>query len=471
MKLLNFEVEKRISVKLNKQIKTDTISGIMNFGAVNDYPQVIEKLILGSQTAKASASIYAKFIAGDGFENPEIGKEIVGVDNKGKPITLDNIRRNLAESLARNNGGYIHCNENLAGEVGNTRVVPFKFCRLSKEDDNGFCGNIAVYNDWTKENQDIRKFDKKDIVWFPHFNLIPEVLASNIKDCDGIKNFKGQIYSIFLDDTYLYPLSPFDSVYLDMDTEYQIQLFKNREIRNGFTDKLLLFLAPPNDETEAKEMREKVRSWMGPDGDKEIVFEAEFDENGELKDKGSFKAQELKSNINDKLFADWEKGIANNIRKAAKGLPSILIDYETGTLSGTSGEAITQAVEYYNALTAPMREIMSEVLKDIYSHHKSDVLKNNTNWKLNDVSLITSSVVSSEEDALKEKQKAQAILRGSVGGVTSLIALQQAVSSGASDVEAAVATVVEIYGIPDATARKMIGTPKIVNSPNYIPKP
>jgi hypothetical protein len=95
------------------------------------------------------------------------------------------------------------------------------------------------------------------------------------------------------------------------------------------------------------------------------------------------------------------------------------------------------------------------------------VLKTNLDWSLKDTTLIKKEV--STNDAEAERQKSQAQLRGSVGGVTSLIALQQSVSAGTSDLEAAVATVVEIYGIPDATARKMIGTPKPSNPTNYVP--
>ena len=38
----------------------------------------------------------------------------------------------------------------------------------------------------------------------------------------------------FFDPEYLYPLSMIDSVYLDCDTEAQISIFRNTEIRNGF---------------------------------------------------------------------------------------------------------------------------------------------------------------------------------------------------------------------------------------------
>ena len=91
MKLLKNEVEKRLTVSLNKKMHDDISSGIMNYGEFNDDPQVIERLILGSQTGRACANIFGKFIAGMGFENDDINNIIVGKDVYGKDIKLQNL--------------------------------------------------------------------------------------------------------------------------------------------------------------------------------------------------------------------------------------------------------------------------------------------------------------------------------------------------------------------------------------------
>ena len=62
MKFKRVEVEKRAIIKANRTVKTDETNGIMTFGLENDYPQIIERIILGSTTAKAVAGIYAKFL-------------------------------------------------------------------------------------------------------------------------------------------------------------------------------------------------------------------------------------------------------------------------------------------------------------------------------------------------------------------------------------------------------------------------
>jgi len=149
-----------------------------------------------------------------------------------------------------------------------------------------------------------------------------------------------------------------------------------------------LNIVPTEDTKEQEETVKKIRDWMGPDGEKVLIFESEFDENGDIKKDGSFKLDKIQTNMNDKLFEGWEKSLSNNIRKAAKGMPAILIDYEMGTLGAASGEMIIQAVNYYNAMTKPIRDAVSEMIKDIYLHHSSEILSTNVDWTLKEVTLL-----------------------------------------------------------------------------------
>ena len=54
--------------------------------------------------------------------------------------------------------------------------------------------------------------------------------------------------------------------------------------------------------------------------------------------------------------------------------------------------------------------------------------------------------------------EAKANLKGSVGGVQGILAIQMQVSQGVTDYESAVTLLFEIYGFDDATARKMLGS-------------
>ena len=379
MRLILSETDKRIKVALDRSIKADGVAGIMTFGEKNDYPQIIERLILSSIDAKAIADVYAKFIVGMGFENEAINNVVVGKDSRGKQITMLSLLRQFAQSASYYAGGYIHCNINLSGEVVNARLVPFKNCRFSKPDSRGYSGKIAVYENWEKEKGE--KFDKNAIRFYDVFNLNKSVIQEQIKAAGGVEKHKGQIYFQFLDNAYLYPLSPFDPVYLDCDTQSQISIFKNNQIRNGFTDKTVFRVA--GDEDAVEDIAANIKKMMGADGDNSIIIEEQINrETGKLDEQSQIVAETIKSNIDAKLFESWEGALTNNIRKSNKALPAVLIDYDESKLGTTSGEGIVQAVNFYNAMTNDDRALVSEMFKEIFSKSVDPVLKNNLNWNI-----------------------------------------------------------------------------------------
>ncbi|HPF94185.1 MAG TPA: hypothetical protein PLV65_09610, partial [Tenuifilaceae bacterium] len=288
MRLAAKQVEQRLRVKLNKSIvsKGDNVTGIMTFGENNDYPQTIERLINGSKTAKAISRIYARFLTGFGFENEAINDVVVGKDSRGKNVTLKRLLRNVAISRAYHAGSYIHCSPTLERKIAAVKLVPFKYCRFNKIDDTGYASKIGVYSNWDK-NPD-QKYNIKNITFFPIFNLNENVFKSQIANTKGdtieqkIKNYKGQIYFDFVDDQFLYPLSPFDPVYLDCDTEQQVSMFKNNMTRNGMLKKTVLRLAEPSNDEEARELEEEIERWMGTDGASTVTLYDELDnETGE----------------------------------------------------------------------------------------------------------------------------------------------------------------------------------------------
>lgn len=450
MKLLNKDISLRVVTKVNKQIvKTD--GGIMSFGSENDYPEAFEKLINGSKTAKSTAKIYANFLVGYGFEDESMNNIVIGRDERYKKITLKDMLSKVAKSCSKNQGAYIHAERNLSGESANASMIPFKQCRFSAPDGIGYSNKIYVCEDW--------KDPKKNIpVPYYVWNNDARQIAKQVEKDGGIENYRGQIYHIFLDNEYFYPLSTFDSVELDMDTEAQISIYNNNETRNGFAKKTLLWFPEPADEEQLEAIEKKVKDMQGADGAKVTVFTTETDlETGELKKNQTFLKETIDSSIDVKMYEELKKSTANDIRKACNALPAILIDYEDNKLGSTSGEAIKQAFDFFNLMTEDDRAILSRSFEEIFKTFPA--LKDKTNWAIKPLSN-EKDIIESVSDADAKKLEAQAMLKGSVGGVTALIALQQGVSAGTTDLNAAIEIVKEIYGIPDDVARKMIGTPK-----------
>lgn len=389
-RLLSKEVDERFTLKVDKSIKREGVSGLMTWGVNNDYPQLMEKLRLGSPTAKAVSRVYSKFLAGHGFEAPGLNEIVIGKDAKGKNITLKSLLTAVCNEVAGHNGYYLHCNINLEGVIGSVHLKPFKNCRFSKHDDNEYSAQVLYYENWQKDSTSGKKYDAKKAKAYNVFNLNPDVIASQISKAGGPEKYKGQIYFQFLDEQYFYPLNPFDAVYLDCDTEAQISLYKNRQIRDGFFDQILIRVAPEGTEEEKQEFIDELKKKLGPGGDKVTVMEDDINpDTGEVRESGAFKVDKLETTVNDKLFENWEKSLSNNIRKeGGKGMPAILIDYEDNKLATTSGEAVIQATNFYNAITADDRAVIEQSFAEIFSKFDNEVLRKNTNWKIKPLNLI-----------------------------------------------------------------------------------
>jgi hypothetical protein len=385
MRLLRTELDNRLTTQLDKSIKIDNTRGIIKFGSNNDYPQIIERLILGSISGKSIANIYAKFLCGQGFVNQSLNDIIIGKDEKYKDITLLSLLRQVCDSIAFYNGCYIHINFTREAKAVSAKLLPFKHMRFGAIDDNGYTSKVYSHINWERDplnkTANDRNFNISDVKKYDLFNL----QTSAFKELVGedIKQYPGQVYCHFLDNTYIYPLSPFDSVYLDLDTENQVALFKNRQIRNGLLNKTVLRVVSPNNEEEREELHEGISNFLGADGDNVLILEDEIDMNtGNIKKDGAFAIDQINTNITPDLFNSWEPSLINNVRKACKGVPAVLIDYDESKLGTTSGEGILQAVNYYNSMTLDDRAGISKMFKDIFKNSINQTLANNIDWDI-----------------------------------------------------------------------------------------
>ncbi len=382
MRLLSSSVADRLVVKLNKNIKAS--GGVMSFGEKDDYPNVIEKTVAGSVTAGSASSIYSKFIMGKGFVDETLNDYVVGVDSRGKEIRMLDLLRACSDSVSLFNGLYLHTPLNIEGKIKDVSLLPFKYCRFSKIDDRGYTESIVV-----NKNFGTKSFKAEDSVGFSIFNPKPEVVQEQVKKAGGIEKYKGQMYFQFWDNRYLYPLSPFDAVYLDANTEWELSIYKNREIRNGFMLRHLLRIAKFESDENRNEFVSRIMENEGSDGSRVMILEDEYDEvTGAIKESGAFKLEKIDTNVNDKLFENWEQSLSNKIRKAIKALPAILIDYETSALGNTSGEAIRQASLFYNGMTADDRHLMSRVFKEVFAHYHDPAVSEKTNWDIQPLTFI-----------------------------------------------------------------------------------
>ena len=398
-KLLNSEIPERIQVNLSRQISI--ADGVMSFGEFNDYPQIMEKLIDGSPTASGAANMLARFLSGVGFE-ADINDIVIGQDEKGKDITVLRLLRNVASSSARNNGYFIKVdyafsnvsenNLNVVPVIRKLAHVPFKKCRFSASDDADYSPIVYKYDKWEDTSKSFsfnalsvrsQANSKKGIttpVGYHVFNPKKGVLKSQVEH----GNFKGQMFFHFFDERYFYPLSIFDSTYLDMDTEQQISIYENNEVRNGFVNHTIVGLSPALDPEQRKANKEHWEGILGSNANKLTIYEMAHAPDGAGIDKNSaVSVQEVKTNIDPELYEGLTSRVQKRIMRCAHNVPSILVDYENGSKLGTtSGEAFKESVNIYNALTNEIRIELGRSLGELLSKFDDARLKSNTNWEI-----------------------------------------------------------------------------------------
>ena len=429
----------RIDVsKIQKRIvrRDDRSLGIINYDVDNAYPQRVVDIVNGSGVANTCVDIFYKFVNGAGFEDTALGGLIVD----GGRVTADKLLRKNARDFATYGGFSVHFNYDINGNKATANAVPFANCRIAIDEDKNPV-KIALYDDWNREVY--KRIDKKRVDYINLYNPNPEVVKQEIEAAGGIEKYKGQVYYHGKEGEVEYPLCHYDSELEDIETDSQIKLFKYRNISGSFMASHMLVRYGQDEGKEEinEEFVEGVKDFQGAENFNRIMLiDAETPE--QKPELLPFTHQN-----NDKLFEYHEKSTQDNIRKVF-AIPTVFLDAIAGTLGLQS--QLEDAVTFYNKMTSDERALLEEA----YEYLFSDMLQGS--FKIKPLDMSDVSDVDLDKETEDKVANAQAQLRGSVGGVTALITLQQSISSGTTSVEAGVAMLREIYGFESGVAREML---------------
>ena len=434
-------------LKERKEVFNSRIGIVFN-GEDNLKPLATESLIDGSPTAFQCAGLYQNFLAGAGFKNDpaiNIGK------SPWKKKTISDFAYDVAESIARHQGAFIHVQYNAAYEKVSYSLIPYTLMRVGEKDSSDYAGKYVMAKEGWKN-----RVKPEDRVDFNAYDPRPEVIQAQVDAAGGWANYKGQVLFFKMNDKYTYPLTLLDSCYLFADTEYRMSLFYQSTVTRGFKDIQLITHKSFEKQSDQRQFQSDIEELMGSENANSFLL---MQDDGP-QDDPHVRFTQLKTDEKPDRYAHFEKSAANYIRKAFRNVPPVLVDYVEGKLGETSGESLRMAQSIYNVSTAPDRNKIQELFKELFDRYKEPI---SSDFTIKQYSL-TSDGTTEDSGELTEAEKAaiqaQAALKGSVGGVQALLQVQASVADGITTYDSGVATLMEMYGFAEPIAKRLLGEPK-----------
>ncbi|MDB5158775.1 MAG: hypothetical protein JWR50_3482 [Mucilaginibacter sp.] len=368
------QIERRILVRPNQTF------GILNFDLDNAYPQRMLELVAGSPTAKDCWNKRAKFIAGNGFEEKDLGKQVI--NQKG--LTLAKLLKAIATDKALFSGFGIHINYNANYKIASVNYVKFEDIRMGDTDCPDTADKFALYADWGRKTW--KNIMRSKILFLDKYNPDPEAIKQQVAAAGGWQNYKGQLY-YFNPEVDDYPLIEADSVWEDFETEAGIKIFNNREVTTGFLPSTMLFMQSRREEADnskpdsgeqtfsnqPSQLEKDLGAFQGAKSAQKIIV-IEYEDESQ---KPEFKPYAIQNN--DKLFETTERSVEARIIKGFS-VPKELINAEKTSGLSNGGEK-KEAIREFNDNTAPDRLEIAEVFAEIFSHFYLD-LNPSSNWNI-----------------------------------------------------------------------------------------
>jgi hypothetical protein len=365
------QIERRILVRPNQTF------GILNYDMDNAYPQRMLELVAQSPTAKDCWNKRAKFIAGNGFEDATLGKQVIN----SKGLTLAKLLKAIATDKALFSGFGIHINYNANYKIASVNYVKFEDIRMGDTDNTETADKFAIYSDWGRKTW--KNIMRSKIIFLDKYNPNEKAIKQQVTAAGGWDKYKGQLF-YFNPEVDDYPLIEADSVWEDFETEAGIKIFNNREVTTGFLPSTMLFMQSRREEADnsidnggsintPSQLEKDLGTFQGAKSAQKIIVIEYEDESA----KPEFQPYSIQNN--DKLFESTERSVEARIIKGFS-VPKELINAEKSSGLSNGGEK-KQAIREFNDNTAPDRLELSETLAELFGHYYTNI-NSSGNWNI-----------------------------------------------------------------------------------------
>ena len=346
----------RIAVLKRLPTRIDRSEGIQRFDVDNLYPQRAKETMYRSYTLTGIIEKLSGFLNGEGFEDVNLNTIVVSGDGIDE-ITLQELFYKVCFDYAWAKGFALHINYNLNYTISSITNVPFEYCRLGIQDDEGCVNEIAYSTNWERDFHKDNKLRK--IIKYDRFNPDPEYLADRFEQY-GVEGYKGQIF-YYSADKDQYPKASFDSVFEHAQTQAEIALFMLNSTVNGFTaGHIFMYPGKFENKTEEQTFKDKLADHKGANGANSILVI----ETGTTSVKASDMIVKTELQNLDKMF-EYTTGQIEKAMLQNYGMPYEIIGKvaESGLFTK---QQIEDAYTYYNAVTRDSRTIISRVLSKVF---------------------------------------------------------------------------------------------------------
>jgi hypothetical protein len=406
---------------------------IIPYDRDNLYPNKIKSIAQRSGTTMSAIGTLSAFISGEGFNGMD---KIINRERQ----TLWDILRHVSYSRAMFKGFALHFNYNVLGQITEINPINFEFVRISKD-----LIHYTVNPDWYRRNR------RREEIEYNPFN--PANVLQEIQECGGIGNYKGQLYYWIPNKSDYYTVCNWDEVLDDAQFEAEAKLYSLSSVQNDYS--LAGIVSYPKnlvsqedvDETKAELQQDK---GSGNAGGIRVVSAMPSENLTNWK----WFTPISRNNI-DNLHTNQVERAKFNIYAAFRQ-PPILNGVATSGMFNQ--ESFMDAFDYYNAQTETERKEVERELNKILSISAwpMDVQIAPKKYASNNEQLTPEEIIQKSNET---RETAQAALRGTVGGVQGVLAIQASVAAKTTTRESAIAILVEIYGFSEQTANTIVGAP------------
>ena len=414
--------------------KINPKKGLVEWGSDNNYPSYLLELFnfKGSTTHKSIINKKVKLSTGQGFEdvvNEEL-KEFMKINK------FDKLARKLDFDYEIFNG---FCFEVIYDRLGENPVkinhVPFNRVRFGIETEDLEEAHFWVSDDWKQSRKELYK---------------PKYIKAFDNSKEGRQLYYYSEYNPGSDGYY--PTAGYSTSMNWIEMDFEISQFHLNQAKNGYAPSFILNVATgaPSEEAQDSFAKGFERNFAGTENAGKVLIT--YSEGKETEPS----ITPFLLNDSDKRFIMLIEQIEKNIVLGAE-IPPQLVLLQPGKL-GSSDERTELLDEFQKSYISPRQNVLEECLNRVLTFGEDVVLKSYID-EGNDDTIATGDTNqdSSEDTPDNANLKAQANLRGSVGGVQSLTTIIQNVSDGLMSRESAIATLELIFGFNNEDANRLLG--------------